>query len=286
VLTTIIGRGGIVMGKGYSRNKPYVEDSTKGAALLNNPKRYKGDVMVQVWMDSRVLATISRWLDQEGMFTRFMSEVVRDSLKLFCDFLVDTREVDMTEDTKEARDLLVRKYRVNLNVDGRGLKNAVHNQLLSDRKNVLSRHTRVRAGQIVGSEEVVVHDEIPSQEQIDADFDALQRKKMIDEAKGREEKILAEMFPKDKEKPPIVNEQPAESSVCEIVKSASISKMRADIIADIQRTTDARNGTLVPDNRYMTPEEVTAKNKEIAERDKEQVKAMDDMGDVPPGVVN
>ena len=71
----------------YIRRVPYKEDSTKGAALMK-PKTYKGDVIVQVWMNSRVLATLSAWLDSEGNYTRFMSEVVRESLTILCDHLV------------------------------------------------------------------------------------------------------------------------------------------------------------------------------------------------------
>ena len=44
------------------KEREYKEDSTRGSSLIN-PLNYKGDVLVQVWVDSRVLATLCRWLD-------------------------------------------------------------------------------------------------------------------------------------------------------------------------------------------------------------------------------
>ena len=108
-------------------------DSTKGASLLD-PESYKGDVLVQVWMDSRKLATLSRWLDEQGNYTRFMSEVVNYSTALLLDFLVSNKETKMIEDTTEARNVLEVRYRVNLNPAGKGMKNKLHNIVLSDRR--------------------------------------------------------------------------------------------------------------------------------------------------------
>lgn len=116
--------------------KKIVEDSTKGTAPIN-PVSYKGDALIQVWIDSRVLATLSNWLDTGGMFTRFLSEVVKNSLQILCDHLEDSGAVTMVDDTATARDLIYRKYRVNLNPQGRGMKNALHNIVLSDRRKSL-----------------------------------------------------------------------------------------------------------------------------------------------------
>ena len=112
----------------------YKEDCTDGKFSIINPKSFKGDVVVQVWIDARELATISDWLDKSGSFTRFLSEVVKDSLHMFCGELVDSGEVDMVEDTNEARYMLEKKYRINLNPNGRGEKNVLHNIVLSNRK--------------------------------------------------------------------------------------------------------------------------------------------------------
>ena len=111
--------------------KKYKEDSTRGKSLVHSPKRYKGDALVQAWLDSRVIATLSIWLEQNGMNPRFMSDVVRDSLKTVCDFAVKHGMVEMVEDTDDARGMLERRYRCNLNPQGRGLKNLMHNRLLS-----------------------------------------------------------------------------------------------------------------------------------------------------------
>ena len=112
----------------------YKEDCTDGKFSIINPKSFKGDVVVQAWIDARELATISDWLDKSGSFTRFLSEVVKDSLHLLCGELVDSGEVDMVEDSNKARYMLEKKYRVNLNPNGRGEKNALNNKVLSDRK--------------------------------------------------------------------------------------------------------------------------------------------------------
>jgi len=129
--------------KGYNRTKPYVEDSTKGSAQVN-PVTYKGDALVQVWLDSRVLASLSNWLDEDGNVTRFMSDVVRDSLQILCEHLESIEEIKMIDSTVDARRLLEMKYRVNLNPQGRGKRNALHNIILSDKRQSLGRNVRKR----------------------------------------------------------------------------------------------------------------------------------------------
>ena len=110
----------------------YKVDSTRGSSLIN-PISYKGDVLVQVWVDSRVLATLTRWLEREGTYPRFMSEVVRIPLEMMAKYAVDVDGADMVEDTGEARTLLERRFHINLNRGGRGGKNILHNQVLSER---------------------------------------------------------------------------------------------------------------------------------------------------------
>lgn len=108
-------------------------DCTDGRFSIINPTSFKGDALVQLWVDSRVLATLSNWLDKEGNYTRFMSEVIKDSLQRLCEELIEDGEVVMVEDTSEARALLEKKYRINLNPNGRGEKNVLHNMVLSER---------------------------------------------------------------------------------------------------------------------------------------------------------
>ena len=111
----------------------YKEDSTKGRAITE-PINYKGDVMVQVWLDSRLLATLSNMLDNNGYFTRYMSEVVRETLELYMESAINSGLVKMVEDTGNARELLSRKYRIKLNKVDRGKRNILHNMILSERR--------------------------------------------------------------------------------------------------------------------------------------------------------
>ena len=48
--------------------------------------------------------------------------------------MIEDGQVGMVDDTAEARMMLERKYRVNLNPDGRGERNKLHNIVLSDRR--------------------------------------------------------------------------------------------------------------------------------------------------------
>ena len=116
----------------------YKEDSTKGNSLID-PENYKGDALVQVWIDSRVLATLDRWLESCGSYPRFLSEVVRKPLDSLAAHLVDTGQVEIVDDTNQARSILEKKYRVNLNKGNKGKKNLLHNQVLTGRRIDLSR---------------------------------------------------------------------------------------------------------------------------------------------------
>lgn len=112
-------------------------DSTRGKSGLD-PVNYKGDVLVQVWIDSRVLATLSSWLENLNEYPRFMSEVVRRPLEVLVEHLINKGEVAMIDDTATARRMLQGRYRINLNKGDRGGKNVLHNHILSDRRGELS----------------------------------------------------------------------------------------------------------------------------------------------------
>jgi hypothetical protein len=114
------------------RSKPYAEDSTKGGSLIN-PLKFKGDVLVQVWIDSRVLATLTKWMERAGEHPRFLSHVVKRPLEVMASYLVEGGEVEMVEDTAEAREMLEIRFGVELNRGGRGKKNVLHNMTLADR---------------------------------------------------------------------------------------------------------------------------------------------------------
>ena len=109
--------------------REYKENSTRGKSLIL-PKRYKKDALVQAWIDRRVLATLSVWLDENGYRTRFMSDVVRIVLEEIANQAVKSGEVYKIEFTEDATKILESKYRVDLNPSGRGLKNLTHNLVL------------------------------------------------------------------------------------------------------------------------------------------------------------
>lgn len=107
----------------------YKEDSTRGSSKVR-PRNYKGDINGQAWLDSRVIATLDIWFDKKGFRNRFVSEVIKESLYMLCDALVDNGEVDMIEETHVARDYLTRKFRIDLN-KRKGKRNVMHNTVLS-----------------------------------------------------------------------------------------------------------------------------------------------------------
>ena len=119
------------------RIKPYAEDSTRGGSIIN-PLNYKGDVLVQVWVDSRVLATLCGWLDEKGTYARYMSQVVRRPLEVLVDLLANSGDATLIDNTVEARNLLEKRFGIDLNRGGRGTKNAMHNIELSIRREDLS----------------------------------------------------------------------------------------------------------------------------------------------------
>ncbi len=112
------------------REKTYATDSTKGHSIIN-PLNYKGDVLVQVWVDSRVLATLCNWLDDKGTYARYMSQVVRRPLEVLVDLLVSSGDARLIDNTVEARSMLQKRFGVDLSRGGRGTKNVMHNITLS-----------------------------------------------------------------------------------------------------------------------------------------------------------
>jgi len=118
------------------RYKPgiYTEDSTKGASLLGNPKTYKRDVLVQVWMQSRHLATLLNWLESIDRKVRFRSEIVQFTVEEIVKHIRDSKVCEVVEYASEARDILKDRFGVESNPKHRGEKNALHNMMLDDRR--------------------------------------------------------------------------------------------------------------------------------------------------------
>jgi len=253
----------------------YKVDSTRGKALVM-PKRYKGDVMIQVWIDSRVLATLSSWLDKEGMMTRFMSDVVRDSLKTFCDYLVDIGEVEMIDDTLLARDVLQSKYRVNLNAGSRGKRNIQHNKVLSEDRMGL-RHSidgRRRVSEIATPMTVTG---IPQEERLE----------MIDGSASRIEDATTRAYKRIREEE--VEQRKADHT--EAMSKINFDENGRAILGQFTEYIAKENNKPAPIKeshknsdipRKKTKEEVDDDVKRIAKKDADEKKEMDRMMDDPP----
>lgn len=109
----------------------YKEDSTRGRSLLI-PKSYKRDSLVQVWIDRRKLAVLSQWLDESGLVTRHLSDVLRFTIDQVVEKLITDGIVRKVEFTDEATRILESKYQTELNTGGKGEKNLLHNMQLDE----------------------------------------------------------------------------------------------------------------------------------------------------------
>ena len=168
---------------GSRRTTQYKEDSTRGLSKMV-PKTYKGDAYVQSWLDSRKLATLSKWLDESSDYrTRFLADIVRLAVDMVVEHLVSVGEVKMIEFTEDARSMLDRKYRVNLNPCDRGKKNVLHNMLLDEK--------RRKSGSVI-----VQRDLGQAQDQVqtsDVDWEKIQEKIKAEEEKEAREKLKESM---------------------------------------------------------------------------------------------
>lgn len=189
-------------GKDYfadgSRKEAYKEDSTKGRALMN-PINYKGDVLTQVWIDSRLLASLAVWMEKNGNYPRFLSEIVRGPLVVLAETLVDGGEMEMIEDTVKAREMLENRFRITLNKGGRGERNVLHNQILSERRKELGErigNSRQRPNDVArpsASESVkwIPIEEYPDYSYIQGDIEG--RDRMIVQLKMKGVKSISEL---------------------------------------------------------------------------------------------
>ncbi len=103
------------------------------------PRTYKGDSLVQAWVDRRKLAMLSRWLDEGGMVTKHLSDVLKFTIDQVVEHLVSSGAVEKIEFTSEATEMLSRKYNADLNPGERGKRNLLHNMQLDEmRKETIS----------------------------------------------------------------------------------------------------------------------------------------------------
>jgi len=211
-----------------SEEKEYAKDSTRGSSVMN-PLNYKGDVLVQVWLDSRVIATLGQWLEKCGTYPRFMSQVVRVPLEALVTQLTEDGEVELIDDTAVARAMLENRFGVKLNRGGRGKKNALHNQILSDRRGSL-------------------REKISSARQLD---DA---HRPLGKTKRRPRKSIEEALERAEERIKGVEEKEFRKAAKEAIEVAKESGQVVTRKSDVPRK--------------MTAEEIERKAEEIEERDR------------------
>jgi hypothetical protein len=124
----------------------YKEDVTRGKYSIVNPKTYKGDSLVQAWLERRKLAGICEYMDTHGSKEeqpRFMSDILRFVIDRAYEQLVSAglcREWEILP----AGEYLESKFRIELNPQERGKKNLNHNLILQERKS----EERIRIGKL------------------------------------------------------------------------------------------------------------------------------------------
>ena len=129
-MDNILIKGGTRMTYKYKQGQ-YVQGSTRGKAIIS-PTKFKGDTLIQAWVDRRKLAMISTWLDEGGYQTRFLTDLIKHTVDIVVDNIINNSLVREVKYTDEASKILNLKYRTNLNPGGRGLKNLQNNLVLSE----------------------------------------------------------------------------------------------------------------------------------------------------------
>ncbi len=85
------------------------------------------DSLIQVWLDRRYISTATRWMEENGIAPRFMSDVFKFMFESVVDNLVEDNQVNFVESTIDATEHLNDRFRNNLNPQGKGLKNLSKN---------------------------------------------------------------------------------------------------------------------------------------------------------------
>jgi hypothetical protein len=106
------------------------EDSTRGKAMMR-PKNFKGDALIQVWYERRKIASLDKWLEDNGRRNRFMSDVLRSILDMVYEKLLEDGKVIEFE-VQHASDYLQSKFRIDLNPGDKGKRNLLHNMQLEE----------------------------------------------------------------------------------------------------------------------------------------------------------
>lgn len=107
-------------------------DATRGASILN-PSSYKKDALVQAWVDSRDLATVMSWLEEDGChLITHLSQIIQETLRIVAD-TIEKGGGTRVQYTEEAMKILDR-FEKQLHPVGRGDKNLLHNLMLDSRR--------------------------------------------------------------------------------------------------------------------------------------------------------
>lgn len=93
---------------------------------------YRKDAFVQAWVDRRYIATLIRWLEEQGVPPRFMADVVNSTLVCMVNVLTKQEQVSMVQFTSEADQIINRTIKTKLNPSNRGNKNYQYNLELDD----------------------------------------------------------------------------------------------------------------------------------------------------------
>ena len=131
------------------RQREYKQDSTKGGAILA-PVTYKRDAMIQVWMDSRKLATLYLWLTKIGIKPKFVSEIINEAVDIITNNAIESGMIEGVDTTTQAREILS-IFQIDLNPSDRGKKNLLHNYMLDD-----NRSSSVKTGRLKGPDPEVL----------------------------------------------------------------------------------------------------------------------------------
>ena len=110
-------------------------DSTRGKAF-SNPETYKRDVPMQVWLQSRHLATLMKWIEKEGFVSmvRFRSDILKIVVEQLVIHLTESGAVKMIDTAQEAHAILEGRFGIPCNPQEKGRRNTIHNFELDDRR--------------------------------------------------------------------------------------------------------------------------------------------------------
>lgn len=115
--------------------KKYKEDSVMGRRPEIDPINYKPDVLVQVWLEARVLLMLNNWLTKYDRKPRFMGDIIKFVVEEVLDQLLEAGEVKKIEFSSTARDALRSLFaKHKLNPGDRGKRRVLHNLHLDEKR--------------------------------------------------------------------------------------------------------------------------------------------------------